>query len=88
MQKILRKAVGELAIMLFASRCTRKVYNQRLTYLDSYRLLSLSSQVNDVLRRGVEGDFLEFGVALGGSAIMISDQIQSSGRRFIAIRCF
>jgi O-methyltransferase len=54
----------------------KQVRAENLTYLDPAKLELLEACVREV--RGVRGDFLETGVALGGSAIVLSDQM---GRR-------
>jgi len=54
----------------------RRVREENLTYLDPAKLELLEGCIREV--RGVRGDFLETGVALGGSAIVLADQM---GRR-------
>jgi O-methyltransferase len=63
------------------SRRARAVRRQRLTYLSPRKLARIERCVDDVIRRGIPGDFLETGVALGGSAIVIADRL-SGDRRF------
>lgn len=43
----------------------------RLTYCGAPKLENISYAVERVIREGIEGDFLEAGVALGGSAILL-----------------
>ncbi|MGW4394119.1 TylF/MycF/NovP-related O-methyltransferase [Amycolatopsis nivea] len=50
----------------------RAVLRDRLTYLSPEKLARLTGAVQDVMRRGVPGDLLEFGVALGGSAVLLA----------------
>ncbi len=57
------------------SRLSRDVMNEGLTYLSTAKLLRIESALQSV--NDVDGDFAEFGVALGGSAILIADQCQS-----------
>jgi O-methyltransferase len=58
------------------SAIAQQVRDEHLTYLDPPKLELLEACVKEV--RGVRGDFLEMGVALGGSAIVLSNQM---GRR-------
>lgn len=44
---------------------------KRLTYVGSTKLRNLAWAAFDVGQRGVKGDFVEAGVALGGSAILL-----------------
>lgn len=57
------------------SRLSRDVMSEGLTYLSTAKLLRIEKALKSV--SDVEGDFAEFGVALGGSAILIADQCQS-----------
>ncbi len=63
------------------SRTARAVRRERLTYLRSEPLFRLEQALERITRDGVPGDFLEFGVALGGSAIVIAKHL-SEGRSF------
>ncbi len=57
------------------SRLSRDVMSEGLTYLSTAKLLRIEKALKSV--SDVEGDFVEFGVALGGSAILIADQCPS-----------
>jgi O-methyltransferase len=59
----------------------RSVRARRLTYLTPRRLLDLQSCAETVNAEGVEGDVLECGVALGGSAIVLAS-LKGEGRAF------
>ena len=59
-----------------------KVREERLSYLRPEKMARLEKALADLDREGVAGDFLEFGVALGGSAIVIADAACNQGRRF------
>jgi O-methyltransferase len=63
------------------SRLARAVRKDRLTYLSPRKLARIEGCLSDVTRDGVPGDFLETGVALGGSAIVIAGRL-SGDRRF------
>jgi asparagine synthase (glutamine-hydrolysing) len=56
------------------SRCARGVRDNRLTYLTPAKLRSLEAVLRRIGRDGIMGDFLELGVALGGSAILIASR--------------
>jgi O-methyltransferase len=58
------------------------VRNERLTYLSVEKLLRLEKTIRQVLDRDVPGDILEFGVALGGSAIVLAKYGVDAGRKF------
>lgn len=69
------------------SRLAREVSRARLTYLNPAKLGNLERCLRQVEDRGVAGDCLEFGVALGGSAILIAAQM-AAHRRFIGYDLF
>jgi asparagine synthase (glutamine-hydrolysing) len=58
-----------------------RVVAANLTYLDRPKIQLLESCIGDVQDRAVPGDFLETGVALGGSGILIAG-LMDQGRRF------
>ena len=57
----------------------REVRRRHLTYLSEAKFLSLRHAIREITRSGVQGDFVEFGVALGGSAIYLASE--TAGRR-------
>lgn len=59
----------------------RAVKRERLTYLSDEKLIRLKRAIDEVERRRVSGDILEFGVALGGSGIVLA-ALARDGRRF------
>jgi asparagine synthase (glutamine-hydrolysing) len=59
---------------MLLSPLAREVRSRNLTYLNPAKLRSLEAVLARVRRNGVEGDYLEFGVALGGSAILIASR--------------
>jgi hypothetical protein len=63
------------------SATARSVRRERLTYLSPSRLRRLEKELKAVLKR-VPGDIAEFGVALGGSAIILSKEASRHRRRF------
>ena len=60
---------------------SRQVRREGLTYLAPVRLRTLERCAEDVNRRRVPGDFVEAGVALGGSAIVLAS-LMGDGRSF------
>lgn len=73
--------LAERAALARLSPLAREVRRANLTYLSPAKLGVLEGVLDDVEREGVPGDFLEFGVALGGSAILIASRL-NSGRAF------
>ena len=63
------------------SPIARRVKEARLTYLSDGKLDAIERALGDVARRNVPGDFVECGVALGGSAIVIASWMPA-GRAF------
>jgi O-methyltransferase len=66
---------------LVLSQISRRVRRRKLTYLTVERLRALEFCSRRVNRSGVPGDFLEAGVALGGSAIVLAS-LMGADRRF------
>lgn len=62
------------------SRLARTVKNQKLTYLSDAKLLRLDRALRQA--DAEDGAFVEFGVALGGSAIMIASAAAARHRFF------
>lgn len=60
----------------------RKVRAERLTYLSPLKMKNLERGLKSVLDKGIAGDVLEFGVALGGSAIVLAERARAAGRQF------
>jgi O-methyltransferase len=63
------------------SRVARRVIRDRLTYLSIPRIRNIERCIRDVNRRDIRGDFVEAGVALGGSAIIMASHM-GPGRSF------
>lgn len=60
---------------------TRAVRDEGLTYLTVEKLLRLEKLIDRIKTSKVEGDFVEFGVALGGTAIVLARHADGE-RRF------
>jgi asparagine synthase (glutamine-hydrolysing) len=58
----------------------REVQRRHLTYLTDAKFLSLRDAIREVRRRNVPGDFLEYGIAMGGSAVYLASE--TGVRRF------
>lgn len=61
---------------------TRSVRRQRLTYLNVIALWRMERALREVSDKKVSGAYLEFGVALGGSAVLISKAAAKRGLAF------
>jgi O-methyltransferase len=76
----LRRLVVKRLNLLKLPPIAREVKRQRLTYLSDAKFLSLREVIREITRRRVPGDFVEYGVALGGSAVFLASE--TNGRRF------
>jgi O-methyltransferase len=63
------------------SATSRAVRRERLTYLSPAKLERLEEAMTTIEREKVPGDILEFGLALGGSGIVLARNA-TNGRRF------
>jgi asparagine synthase (glutamine-hydrolysing) len=72
--------IGTLWKELHISQIARQVRTRNLTYLSTEKMRTLENALQNVIREGVEGDLLEFGVALGGSAIVIASQLKNGAQ--------
>jgi len=64
-----------------------EVKQQKLTYLSDEKMQSLYDCIESVKAAGVPGNFLEFGVALGGSAICLASELDGD-RKFLGFDVF
>lgn len=79
-RSLLREA-KDASLRLTLSPIARGVLEQKLTYLSAQKLRNIEGCVRELERDGIPGDFVECGVALGGSAIVLASRL-SRGRRF------
>jgi asparagine synthase (glutamine-hydrolysing) len=79
--RIKRKLAG-----LRIGTLARSVKQQNLTYLSDEKLFRLEQTLKDAQK--IDGTFLEFGVALGGSAIVIAQAASQAGQRFVGFDVF
>ena len=75
---LLRKVRRRFRFRMLRSE-TRRVVRDRLTYLSTGKLKRLEGAARET--RGIPGDILEFGVALGGSGIILAHDARPD-RRF------
>jgi O-methyltransferase len=77
----IRKRVTSTLDWLRLPALAREVKRRHLTYLSDAKFLSLSKVLREIKRKRVPGDFVEFGIALGGSAVYLASECHD-GRRF------
>lgn len=70
------------------SNTAKRVRQDRLTYLTPQKLLRIEQAMRRVKDRQVAGDFLEFGVALGGASIVIATEARAQHRGFAGFDVF
>lgn len=63
-----------------------EIKSKNLTYLSDDKILSLEQEISRIHQENVSGDFAEFGIALGGSAIYLARRAE--GRRFLGFDVF
>jgi asparagine synthase (glutamine-hydrolysing) len=78
---LLRFLGGRLRRSSAISPISRRIKDARLTYLTDEKLVRIEDAVADVSRSGIQGCFVECGVALGGSGIIIAT-LMPEGRAF------
>jgi O-methyltransferase len=69
------------------SPLARSVLRRRLTYLHPGKLRHIERRLEDIVGAGVPGDIVEFGVALGGSTVLLAQEA-SPARRFYGLDVF
>jgi asparagine synthase (glutamine-hydrolysing) len=68
----IQRRINQLAFQVMLPPAARRVKADNLTYLADRKLLSLHREMARIRREDIAGDFVEFGVALGGSAILMA----------------
>jgi O-methyltransferase len=76
------------AAMARLSRPSQMILKDHLTYLSPEKLGRIEKSLRRVLLNNVSGDVLEFGVALGGSAIVLAGIAGLAHRRFYGFDVF
>lgn len=80
MRKALDLVSGLLEWQL--SPTARQVRQEKLTYLNVFKVRRLEKAMSEMERVCITGSFIEFGVALGGSGILLAQQALMRGRVF------
>jgi O-methyltransferase len=68
----IQRRISDLACHVMLPKAAKRVKADNLTYLADRKLLSLHREMSRIRENEVPGDFIEFGVALGGSAILMA----------------
>lgn len=77
-----RKAMAGLR-RLGAAGIVAEVRSKRLTYLNDFKIYNIVQSLADLDRKGLEGDCLEAGCALGGSSAVIAAQMGVGRKLFV-----
>src|SRR3546814_13707367 len=85
--KSLKRRAGHWLDKMRLSETARRIREERLTYLPVRKLVRIEAALAEVKRRNVSGDIVEFGVALGGSAILLARET-SEARGFFGLDGF
>jgi O-methyltransferase len=86
-QGSIRRRLRHWTDILRLSSQGRRVRRERLTYLSPRKLARIEAALAEVRRNEVAGDIVEFGVALGGSAVLLA-RGASEQRRFFGLDVF
>lgn len=86
MMSALRSLVRKCQVAMLPQDA-RSVLRDRLTYLSPEKISRLTRALDDVVDRQVSGDILEFGVALGGSSVLLARRV-SPERQFHGFDAF
>jgi asparagine synthase (glutamine-hydrolysing) len=70
----IQRRINHFACHVMLPSAAKRVKADNLTYLADHKLLSLYREVTRIRKSNIPGDFLEFGVALGGSAIVMAQE--------------
>jgi asparagine synthase (glutamine-hydrolysing) len=87
MKDLRRRILARLASFRL-SKLARSVKRQKLTYLSDAKLIRLESSLQDAASPTIDGAFVEFGVALGGSAIVIANAAAGARKPFFGFDVF
>jgi asparagine synthase (glutamine-hydrolysing) len=87
MLRAMRGKAHRLVDFWTLSPLARSVLRRRLTYLHPGKLRHIERRLQDTMRAGVPGDVIEFGVALGGSTVLLAREA-SAERRFYGLDVF
>jgi asparagine synthase (glutamine-hydrolysing) len=70
------------------SAVAHRMRREGLTYLRPAKLVRIETALRGLRQRRVPGDYLEFGVALGGTAALIAQAARRTGARFVGLDVF
>lgn len=74
------KALTKALKMRMLTPVARHVKTEKLTYLSHSKLRSMARCLKNIEKKGIPGDIYEFGIALGGSSIILAQDLEE--RRF------
>lgn len=77
---IIRKVISRIRANK-AEKLVDKILESKLTYLSKDALLLIDNTIRIIEKNNIQGDFIEAGCALGGSAILIA-KTKKNGRTF------
>jgi O-methyltransferase len=84
----LGNVIDRVACEIAMSPRARRVRRERLTYLAAPKIVRLERTLKAVAAAGCAGEYLEFGVALGGASILIAGAARRAGRAFAGYDVF
>jgi O-methyltransferase len=67
---------------VFMSKLSKRIKKDKLTYLSPAKMLRIERAVSKLQRNKIAGDIAEFGVALGGSSLLLASRAKGAGRNF------
>lgn len=70
------------------SRTARRMRREGLTYLRPAKLVRIEAALRQLRGRGVAGHYIEFGVALGGTAALIAPAARRADAAFVGLDVF
>jgi asparagine synthase (glutamine-hydrolysing) len=80
--------IGSAMAAAQLSALAKSVKRDQLTYLSPQKMLRIERALRGLAGAEVPGEFLEFGLALGGSGILIADEARKQKRNFIGFDVF
>jgi O-methyltransferase len=84
----LRKRIVRRWDLFRLSAVAQRMRRERLTYLRPAKLVRIETALRRLRQRRVPGDYLEFGVALGGTAALIAQAARRADSRFVGLDVF
>lgn len=84
----LRKRIVRRWDLFRLSPVAQRMRREKLTYLRPAKLVRIETALRRLRQRRVPGDYLEFGVALGGTAALIAQAARRADARFVGLDVF